>query len=81
MISKHIAKLEKELSVQLLYRTTRRLTLTEAGIALVQCAKMVSQLTAEVIDAVYPFTKHLPNKVKLLIGHIKQGYSDLSHYF
>lgn len=33
------------------------------------------------VYAVYPFTKHLPNKVKLLIDHIKQGYENLSHYF
>jgi DNA-binding transcriptional LysR family regulator len=33
------------------------------------------------VYAVYPFTKHLPNKVKLLIEHIKQGYESLSHYF
>jgi len=33
------------------------------------------------VYAVYPFTKHLPNKIKLLIEHIKQGYQQLSHYF
>jgi DNA-binding transcriptional LysR family regulator len=33
------------------------------------------------VYAVYPYTKHLPNKVKLLIEHIKQGYEKLSHYF
>ena len=33
------------------------------------------------VYAVYPFTKHLPNKVKLLIEHIRKGYEELSHYF
>ncbi|MGO2293280.1 MAG: substrate binding domain-containing protein, partial [Pseudoalteromonas sp.] len=33
------------------------------------------------VYAVYPFTKHLPYKVKLLIEHVKQGYEKLSHYF
>lgn len=33
------------------------------------------------VYAVYPFTKHLPNKIKLLIEHIKQGYENLNHYF
>lgn len=33
------------------------------------------------VYAVYPFTKHLPNKIKLLIDHIKDGYESLNHYF
>lgn len=33
------------------------------------------------VYAVYPYTRHLPNKIKLLIEHIKQGYKNLSHYF
>jgi len=31
VVSKHIARLEEDLGVQLLYRTTRKLTLSEAG--------------------------------------------------
>ena len=34
VVSKRIGRLEEELGVQLLYRTTRRLTLSEAGKAL-----------------------------------------------
>ncbi len=33
------------------------------------------------VYAVYPYTKHLPNKVKLLIEHIKQGYEKIGHCF
>jgi DNA-binding transcriptional LysR family regulator len=33
------------------------------------------------VYAVYPFTKHLPNKIRLLIDHIRSGYENLSHYF
>ena len=40
VVSKRIGRLEEELGVQLLYRTTRRLTLSEAGKALYQGAKM-----------------------------------------
>ncbi len=33
------------------------------------------------VYAVYPYTRHLPNKIKLLIEHIRKGYEQLSHYF
>ena len=33
------------------------------------------------VYAVYPYTRHLPNKIKLLIEHIKEGYENLGHYF
>ena len=71
VVSKHIARLEKELGVQLLYRTTRSLTLTEAGRALIQRANMVSQLTSEAKDAVSGFG----DKVK---GHIKMSVPTIS---
>lgn len=33
------------------------------------------------VYAIYPFTKHLPEKLKLLIEHIKQAYHDKKEYF
>jgi len=33
------------------------------------------------VYAVYPFTKQLPNKIKLLIEHIKERYINNAHYF
>ena len=33
------------------------------------------------IYAVYPFTRQPPNKVKLLIEHIRTRYLAISHYF
>ena len=39
VVSKRISRLEDSLNVQLLYRTTRRLNLTEAGSALFEQAK------------------------------------------
>ena len=33
------------------------------------------------IYAVYPFTRQPPNKVKLLIEHIRARYLAISHYF
>ena len=33
------------------------------------------------VYAVYPYTKHLPEKLKLLINHIKQAYQHKKEYF
>jgi DNA-binding transcriptional LysR family regulator len=33
------------------------------------------------VYAVYPYTRHQPQKVRLLIEHIKQAYLQKSHYF
>jgi len=70
VVSKHIARLEKELGVQLLYRTTRSLTLTEAGKALVQRAKMLSQLTSEAIDSVSGFGEKISGNIRMTVPTI-----------
>ena len=33
------------------------------------------------VYAIYPFTKHLPEKLKRLIEHLKQAYADKKEYF
>lgn len=45
--SKHVAKLEKSLGARLLHRSTRKLSLTEAGSALYEhCARLIEELEA-----------------------------------
>jgi len=70
VVSKHIARLEKELNVQLLYRTTRKLTVTEAGKILYQGAKNVKQVATEAIDAVYGYGESVTGHVKMSVPTI-----------
>ncbi len=74
VVSKRIARLEHELGVQLLYRTTRKLTLTEAGKALIHRAKNVKQATQEAMDAVSGFGEDVS-------GHIKMSVPTISGEF
>ncbi|MDW6005017.1 LysR family transcriptional regulator [Vibrio mangrovi] len=70
VVSKRIARLEKELGVQLLYRTTRKLTLTEAGKALLQGAKNVKQATQEAFDSVAGYGESLNGHIKMSVPTI-----------
>lgn len=70
VVSKRIARLEEEIGVQLLYRTTRKLTLTEAGKALIHGAKNVKQATQEAMDAVAGFGESLSGHIKMSVPSI-----------
>lgn len=68
--SKRIARLEKALNVQLLYRTTRKLTLTEAGQALFIKAKQVAQATQEATDSIAGFGEAVQGHIKMSVPTI-----------
>jgi DNA-binding transcriptional LysR family regulator len=70
VVSKRIARLEKELGVQLLYRTTRKLTLTEAGRILSQRAKLVRQAVTEAVDAVQGYGDKITGHIKMSVPTI-----------
>ncbi|WP_017446494.1 LysR family transcriptional regulator [Gayadomonas joobiniege] len=71
VVSKRIARLEAELGVQLLYRTTRKLTVTEAGRLLTQGAKNVNQAAIEAFASV-------SNLETCITGHIKMSVPTIS---
>lgn len=67
VVSKRIARLEEELGVQLLYRTTRKLTLTEAGRVLLQNAKSVKQATQQAWDAVAGYGEEVSGHIRMSV--------------
>ncbi|MCM2680684.1 LysR family transcriptional regulator [Echinimonas agarilytica] len=71
VVSKRISRLEKHLNTQLLHRTTRKLSLTEAGRKLAVGANTIKQAT---IDAVADVT----NDNDKLTGHIKMSVPTIS---
>ncbi|HHF3077351.1 TPA: LysR substrate-binding domain-containing protein [Vibrio diabolicus] len=70
VVSKRIAKLEQELGVQLLYRTTRTLTLTEAGRAFCTHAKAVYQAVATAEESIVGLGKNLSGNIKVSVPTI-----------
>ncbi|EGU45937.1 Transcriptional regulator, LysR family protein [Vibrio splendidus ATCC 33789] len=56
--------------MQLLYRTTRKLTLTEAGKAILHGAKNVKQATQEAMDAVSGFGENVSGHIKMSVPTI-----------
>ncbi len=65
VVSKRIAKLERELGVQLLYRTTRKLSLTQAGELLYQQAKEINTSVEQAVDLVKNISKSLSGTIRI----------------
>lgn len=70
VVSKRISKLEQELGVQLLYRTTRRLSLTEEGRALYQHCKGINQQVQEALGAVSHLSERLSGTIRMSVPTI-----------
>lgn len=65
VVSKRISRLEQSLNVQLLYRTTRKLSLTEAGTALFGKARLAKQALDDARGAVNAYGKSIRGKIKI----------------
>lgn len=65
VVSKRITRLEKALNVQLLYRTTRKLSLTDAGQALYSKAKVAEEALQSAKDAVSGYGSDIKGKIKI----------------
>lgn len=69
-LSKRISKLESALNVQLLHRTTRRLTLTEAGSRLYRHAKSINQQFNEALDDINAYSGAVSGEIKMTVPTI-----------
>lgn len=70
VVSKRISKLETELGLQLIYRTTRKLTLTEPGEVLYHRAKSINQVAQAAFDSVTGYNEALSGKVRMSVPTI-----------
>ncbi|GAA3550209.1 LysR family transcriptional regulator [Zobellella aerophila] len=70
VVSKRIARLEEELGSTLIHRSTRRLTLSDAGRVLYQRARLVAQSAQEAFDAVTGYSQALEGHIKMSVPTI-----------
>lgn len=69
-LSKRISRLEQSLGVQLIHRTTRRLSLTEAGESLYVHAKNIEGQVSDAVAAVSAFSHGLSGHIKISVPTI-----------
>ena len=69
-LSKRISKLEQDLGVQLIHRTTRRLSLTEAGESLYVHAKNIEGQVSDAVASVSAFSQGLSGSIKISVPTI-----------
>lgn len=70
VVSKRVSKLESELGVQLIYRTTRKLTLTEPGEILYHRSKDINPIAQSAFDAVTGFNEALSGHIRMSVPTI-----------
>ncbi|MGF1723942.1 LysR family transcriptional regulator [Photobacterium nomapromontoriensis] len=70
MVSKRVSKLESDLGTQLLYRTTRKLTLTEAGEVLYYRSKDINSIAKSAFNAVTGYNENLSGHIRMSVPTI-----------
>ncbi|MBM7037196.1 LysR family transcriptional regulator [Vibrio ulleungensis] len=70
VVSKRIGKLEQTLDVQLLYRSTRKLRMSEAGQKLLEHAQRVKQATSGAEEAVRDLGQTVTGQIKMSVPTI-----------
>jgi len=70
VVSKKISALEKTLNIQLLYRTTRKLSLTDAGKLLYKHAKGINQQANDAFTAINELSKDISGHITMSVPTI-----------
>ncbi|RKF18587.1 LysR family transcriptional regulator [Alginatibacterium sediminis] len=70
VVSKRLAKLEQELGVQLLFRSTRQLRLSDAGKTLYQRAKTIANMSQEAVAEITGLGDKLQGKIRISVPTI-----------
>ncbi|MEZ7502338.1 LysR family transcriptional regulator [Psychrobacter sp. Arc29] len=65
VVSKRIVRLEENLNTQLLYRTTRKLSLTDAGMVLYEKAKIARSAFQEAENAVTGYGENMKGNIRI----------------
>jgi len=65
VVSKRIARLEENLNTQLLYRTTRKLSLTDAGMVLYDKAKIAQSAFQEAENSVTGYGENMKGNIRI----------------
>lgn len=67
VVSKRIARLEESLNTQLLYRTTRKLSLTDAGKTLYDKAKIAKSAFQEAENAITSYSDEIKGNIRMTV--------------
>ena len=70
VVSKRIGRLESALNMQLLYRTTRKLSLTDGGRTLYEKAKLAKVALQDAQDAVTGYSDNLSGTIRLSVPSV-----------
>ena len=70
VVSKRIARLESDLNIQLLYRSTRKLNLTDAGRTLYNKARIANLAFQDAEDAVSGYSEGVRGKIRITIPNV-----------
>lgn len=74
VVSKRIARLEENLNTQLLYRTTRKLSLTDAGRALYNKAKIAKSAFQEAENAVTGYGEEMKGHIRITMPVVSANF-------
>ncbi len=74
VVSKRIGRLESSLNIQLLYRSTRKLSLTEGGKTLYKKAKVASEMLIDAQDAVCGFSETIGGQLKITMPTVSARF-------